>query len=215
MKIRLIAFGAALAAAVAVLAGCASTGYEKAAATSTALQQTALEMGQGSAQLTETMAYLNNLIERPEGDMRPQFEKFSSAFDKLQSLAQDVDSKATDMQAKGQDYFQDWDQQLASIKNEDLRARSAKRQKQVSDQFVTLNGDYQEAKTAFTPLMSNLHDIRTALSDDLTSSGIDSVKQAVAQANKQVPSLQKAIKKLSADFKALGVSLSATAPAPQ
>ena len=63
--------------------------------------------------------------------------------------------------------------------------------------------------------MSNLHDIRTALSDDLTSSGIDSVKQAVAQANKQVPSLQKAIKKLSADFKALGVSLSATAPAPQ
>jgi len=205
----------ALAALLGVLAGCASTGYDKATATGTALQATAQQVSLGSAQLTETMAFLNNLVERPQADLRPQFEKFSTALDQLQALAKDVNDKATDMQAKGQDYFKAWDQQLATIKNEDIRTRSAKRQQEVAAKFQTMNGDYQEAKTAFKPLMSNLQDIKTYLSNDLTANGIASIKKTVAQANQEVPPLKKAVGKLSADFKSLGLAMSAVTPAPK
>jgi len=211
LKLQLIA----CTAAVGLLSGCASNSYDKAAATGTALQTTAAQIYQGNAQLTLVMADLNNLVERPQADLRPQFDKFSDAVNKLQSLASDVNDKATDMQAKGADYFKDWDQQLATIKNEDVRARSSKRAKEVETKFIALNGSYQEAKTAFKPFMSDLQDIQTALGNDLTPAGIDAVKKTVAQANKEVKPLKKTVSKLGDDFKSLGVSMSPMTPAPK
>ena len=205
----------ALAAWLGVLAGCASKGYDKAAATGTALQATAQQISLGSAQLTDTLAFLNNLVERPQADLRPGFETFATALDRLQSLARDVNDKATDMQAKGQDYFAEWNQQLATIHNEDIRARSAERQQEVAARFQTINSHYQEANAAFKPLMSDLQDIRTALSNDLTAGGIASIKQMATKANQEAPPIKKTFGKLSADFKALGLSLSAVAPAPK
>jgi DNA repair exonuclease SbcCD ATPase subunit len=209
-KITLITSNLMFAAVLAILTGCASKGYEKANVTGTALQAAAEKINQGNAQLTRVMAALNNLVERPQPDLRPQFDKFSADLNDLQSLAQDVNDKATDMQAKGQGYFADWNQQLAAIQNEDIRAHSEERKKEVQAKFQTINGSYQDAKTLFTPFMSDLQDIKTYLSSDLTAGGIDSIKKTVAKANKEVPSLQKAIGKLGDDFKALGVSLSST-----
>ncbi len=213
-KTNQFVFGITLAAALAIVAGCASRGYDKATATGTALQAAADKINQGNAQLDQTMASLNNLVERPQADLRPQFEKFSADLSNLQSLASDVNDKATDMQAKGQDYFTDWNQQLASIKNEDIRSRSAKRVKEVQAKFQDINGNFQEAKTAFKPFMSDLKDIQTYLSNDLTPAGIDAIKKTVTKANKQVPALKKTISKLASDFKALGLSMSAMTPPP-
>jgi hypothetical protein len=208
LKLQFIAF----ATAGMLLSGCASKSYDKAAATGTALQTTAAQIYQGNAQLTLALASLNNLVERPQADLRPQFDKFTADLNKLQSLAADVDSKATDMAAKGQDYFKDWNQQLATIQNEDVRARSAKRAKEVEAKFFTINGSYQEAKTAFKPFMAAMQDIKTALGSDLTPAGIDTIKKTVAQANKQAKPLKKTISKLGDDFKSLGVSMSPTTP---
>ena len=215
-KIKHFACCTTLAASLAILSGCASSSYDKSAATGTALQSTAAEIFQGNAQLNTVMASLNNLVERPQADLRPQFDKFSADLNKLQSLASDVNDKATDMQAKGQDYFKDWNQQLALIKNEDVRTRSATRAKEVEAKFIALNGSFQEAKTAFKPFMSDLQDIKTALGSDLTPNGIDAIKKTVAQANKEVKPLKKSISKLGDDFKSLGVAMSPiTVPATQ
>ncbi|MGO8836904.1 MAG: DUF2959 family protein [Limisphaerales bacterium] len=208
LKLQLIA----CATAAVLLSGCASKGYDKSAATGTALQTTAAQIYQGNAQLTLVMASLNNLVERPQADLRPQFDKFTADLNQLQSLASDVNDKATDMQAKGQDYFKDWNEQLALIKNEDVRTRSAKRAKEVETKFIALNGSYQEAKTAFKPFMADLQDIKTALGNDLTPAGIDAIKKTVAKANKEAKPLKKTIKKLGDDFKSLGVSMSPTTP---
>jgi uncharacterized phage infection (PIP) family protein YhgE len=213
--IKQIALCTTLTASLAILAGCASSSYDKSAATGTALQATATEIYQGNAQLTQVLASLNNLVERPQADLRPQFDKFTADLDKLQSLAEDVNDKATDMQAKGADYFKDWNQQLATIKNEDVRARSAKRAKEVEAKFFAINGSFQEAKTAFKPFMSDLQDIKTALGNDLTPTGIDTIKKTVAQANKEAKPLKKSISKLGDDFKSLGVAMSPMTPAPK
>ena len=203
----------ALAVSLALAAGCLSKRYDKSAVTGTALQTTAEKINLGNAQLTLVLASLNNLVERPQADLRPQFDQFSAELNKLQSLAEDVNDKATDMQAKGADYFKDWNQQLATINSEDVRTRSAKRAKAVEAQFIAINGSYQEVKTSFKPFMSDLQDIKTALGNDLTSAGLDAIKRTVAQANKEAKPLRKDIAKLGDDFKALGVSMSPTTPA--
>jgi phage-related protein len=179
------------------------------------LQTTAAKIHQGNAQLNQVMASLNNLVERPQPDLRPQFDKFSGDLNQLQSLAEDVNDKAADMQAKGQDYFKDWNQQLALIKNEDVRTRSAKRAKDVEAKFIAINGSFQEVKSSFKPFMSDLQDIKTYLGNDLTPAGIDAIKKTVAKANKEVKPLKKDIGKLGDDFKSLGLSMSPTTGAAQ
>ena len=214
-KIKQLVYCTTLATSLAILSGCASRSYDKAAATGTALQTTAAQIYQGNAQINLVMASLNNLMERPQADLRPQFDQFADALNKLQSLASDVNAKATDMQAKGADYFKDWNEQLAKIQNEDVRARSAKRAKEVEAKLFVINGSYQEAKTAFKPFMADLQDIKIALGNDLTPAGIDAVKKTVAQANKEVKPLKKTVSKLGDDFKSLGVSMSPMTPAPK
>jgi len=213
-KELVLASNLALVALLCVQTGCATKGYDRAAAAGTALQAAADQISETSTQLTTTMDALNGLVERPQADLRPQFTAFSSALDKLQSLAKDVDARAKDMQAKGRDYFTEWNQQLATIHNEDIRTRSAKRQKEVSAKFDAINTDYQKANAALTPLLADLQDVRTYLSNDLTTGGLDAIKKTVTKAGKEVPDLKKSLGKLASDFKKLGLSISATTPPP-
>jgi hypothetical protein len=61
---------------------------------------------------------------------------------------------------------------------------------------------------AFVPFMSRLTDVRTALTTDLTSGGLNSIRSAADQARSDAAPLREALRQLSADFKYLGLSLS-------
>ena len=72
----------------------------------------------------------------PAPDIKPQFKKCSSEIGKLESLADDVNGHAAAMQEQGAAYFRKWDVELATIKNEDILARSSDRKNAVSAQFA-------------------------------------------------------------------------------
>ena len=205
---------AVLTVVAGLIAGCSSTGYEKAGGTSTSLQKAAQGIDKGNAQIDVVMAALSDLVNNPGADLKKQFKKFNAALDDLQSLAKDVGGKAGDMQAEGTAYFKQWDKDLAKIQNEDIRNRSSERKSAVSARFERVKANYGQVKTDFAPFMSDLKDIRTALAADLTVGGLGAVKGAASKANQDVLPLRESIGKLSADFKELGVSLSAKTPQP-
>jgi hypothetical protein len=60
--------------------------------------------------------------------------------------------------------------------------------------------------------MSDIKDIRTALSTDLTAGGLASVKGLASQANDAAKPLRESLIRLSAEFRKLGVSISTTTP---
>src|SRR5690242_16489207 len=98
----------ALAALVGILAGCASNGYEKAGAAGEALQAAAGKINKGITQIDLTLTALTNLVNNPSGDLVPRFKKYSEDVKNLRSLATDVNDKAIAMQAKGNEYFAEW-----------------------------------------------------------------------------------------------------------
>lgn len=200
----------ALTAIVALMAGgCASSGYKKAGRTSTSLQKAAQDIDKSNAQLDVVLAGLSDLVSNPDADIRPQFKKCDSEMSKLESLAKKVSDDAAAMQSQGSAYFQQWDEELAKIQSEDIRSRSAERKSTVAAHFDRVRISYGQAKTAFEPLLSDLKDIRTALATDLTTEGLASVKSVVNKANQDAPPVRESLGKLAADFKELGVSLSA------
>ena len=206
---------ASLAAALAVLAGCSSTGHRKGEATAGGLQTAADRIVRAQTTRVATLAALNDLVENPQPDLRPQFKKFTASKKTWESQIRDVERKSASMQAKGAAYFEKWDQELAKIQNEDIRQRSIARKETVAKQFDKIRTAYAEVDSTRRPLMADLTDIQTALSADLTRAGLEAVKPVVTKANRDAEPLTKAVDKLVEEFKTLGLAMSAVAPQPQ
>lgn len=200
------------AALLALVAGCATHGYDKGAAAASTLQEAANRVARGQEQLDITLAALKNLTEAPAADLRPQFKRFSQALSKLQSVDKDVTAQRQKMNQKGDAYFKVWDQELAKITNEDIRTRSGERRNEVTARFKKIEGSYENAKTNFAPVISDLQDIQRALATDLTASGVQAVKPAVARVSREAEPLRQAMSTLSDDFRALGLSLAPAVP---
>lgn len=211
MKSKSLVFASAVALTV-FAAGCASsstsTSYKKAGDTSTSLQKTALSIDKGEVQIDAVLVALSDLVNNPNTDIKAQFEKYNASVDKLDSLSKDVSKQALAMQVQGAAYFQQWDADLATMQNEDIRSRSTDRKNQVAARFDRVRASYAHTKDAFVPFMSRLTDVRTALATDLTTGGLASVKSTANEAQSDATPLREALRELSTDFKALGVSLS-------
>ncbi len=196
-----------------LIVGCASTGYEKAGTTSTSLQAAAQGVDHALIPLESVVVTLADLVNNPGPDMTPQFQKFSLAVDQLSASANEVGSRTTAMQSQGEAYFQKWDQELAKIQNDDIQTRSLDRKNAVAARFQQVRVSYGKTDAAFAPFMSDLKDIRTALATDLTAGGLASVKGLAGKANAKAATLRESLIHLSADFRKLGVALSASTPA--
>jgi hypothetical protein len=199
--------------AALLLAGCANNkGYEGGMQTATNLQGAADRIQRTQAQVDHTLALADELVNRPQPDPRPQFEKFRRSLRELESMAEDVRAKADEMRARGDQYFAQWEKDIAKIHNEDIRKVSAERRAERMEQFRGLQQSYQEVANAFRPFLADLQDIEQALSAELTSGSLAAMKPFVASAHEHKTTLRAASDELIRQFRDLGVQMSAVAP---
>jgi hypothetical protein len=92
-------------------------------------------------------------------------------------------TRADAMKAKGQEFFADWEQQIKSIQNEDIRKAAEKRVAKRKKSYDKILSTMQEAKTQLVPFMSDLNDIKTLLDAELTQSSVASAKKLIKQAS--------------------------------
>lgn len=212
--IQLMACLAACAAALLLGAGCASTAYDKGNKTAQDIQTTANRIAALPGMVDKTLASLDDLVNKPQSDLRPQFKQFTAHLKDVESAAKEVGAARRSMGEKSKEFFAEWDAQLAKINNEDIKARSQARKNEVSQRLDAIKRSYSEAETAFRPFMSNLQDIQKYLSVDLTAGGLAAIKDTVAKANQNAVPLKASATKLADDFKALGLAMSSVTPAP-
>jgi hypothetical protein len=197
-----------------VIAGCATSGYDAGTKTAANIQDAANRIAAVPGLIDQTLGAMNDLIQNPQPDLRPQFKKFSSQLDSMISEAKDIGDARRSMDSKGKEFFAKWDEQIAQIHNEDIKARSQSRKEEVSQKLLAIKRSYSEAEIAFTPFVSDLKDVQKFLSVDLTTGGLAAIKSPAANAVKNAGPLKDCCVRLAADFKALGVAMSAVAPAP-
>ena len=212
---KLIATNLALAAALAVLAGCASKTYDKGTATSLALQAAAEATTQTSTNVFGVLGALNHLTFQSEGDLRNQYDALVSATEKLARSNDNLAAKATAMRDAATAYSENWSNQLFAIQSEDLRQRSTDRMNEVTAQLKDMDASYLGVKNTLRPFMGDLKDIQTYLGPDLTAGGLATIKDVVATAKADAVPLRDSIKQLQASFSSLGAALSPVLPAPE
>ena len=189
--------GLSFSVAAVISGGCATTGYERAAKTSDALTSAAYEVDSTRGQLSATLDALRTLMSQPAAELQPAFERYRDAIGQLEKTVAQLRKKTDDMEKQGQQYFNTWDLRLSQIRNEDIRARSAERQREVTEQFADIRLRYENARQQMEPLMSNLRDIQSALGIDLTPAGVDSAREFVRQADSNSIAARQALDQLA------------------
>ena len=201
------------AAALLFAAGCTSTGYEKGNKAAQDIQSAANRIAALPAQIDKTLAALDDLVDKPQADLRPQFKQYSADLADVESSAKDVAAARRSMAEKSKDFFAAWDAQTAKINNEDIKARSLERKNEVAQRMESIKRSYTEAEVAFRPLMNELQDVKKYLSIDLTAGGLAAIKPTVTRAHTEAAPLTSSITQLAEQFKALGLAMSSVTPA--
>jgi chromosome segregation ATPase len=154
---------------------------EQAALVKEKIQTLRTECAQGRHQVTVTVEELARLTAK-NVELRPQFEKFKAELVKMEGQAAFASTRADAMKSKGQEFFADWEQQIKSIQNEDIRKSAEKRLAKRKKSYDKIISATQEAKAELVPFMSDLNDIKTLLDAELTQNSVASAKKLIKQA---------------------------------
>ncbi len=208
---RMIRTGALLPALVVLAAGCASAGYKKGDTAARGMQRAATEVQAETRAIDATMDALRELVNNPAPDLKPQFENYRSTLRRLVARANQSERTRARMERQGAEYFTAWDKETAEINYGIIRDRSESRRAEVTNHFHAVNSRYLEVQGVVRPLITYLEDIQTALSVDLTTAGLDSVKSIVSNAEQNARKVETALGRLSEELAASSTSLSSVA----
>jgi hypothetical protein len=197
-----------LCLAVICFAGCASTPYQKGDTAAISLQDAASDVQGESRSLEITMGTLDDLVNKPEADLKPQFKRFSKSLDALAASASRNERSEARVAQKSAIYFDAWNKQLATMNYEVVRSRSEARKAEVTNSLDSVTKRYHESQQAMGPLMNYLYDVRRALDADLTQSGIESIKPIVAKARENADKVQLALGRLTSELTASSTRMS-------
>ena len=183
-KIKVVRNVAAMACLGAlVVAGCSTTGPERAARAAASMETVKAEVEKVNGQIDVTLAALNDLVSKPQENLKPQFDAYTQAVKELEAQAKLVGQRADDMRASGAAYFEAWEKSSTEITNPELRQHSEQRHAKLQQSFQTISEEYTQSQEKFGPFLASLADIQKLLSMDLTSNGLTLVTDLVKKAN--------------------------------
>jgi hypothetical protein len=155
---------------------------------------------------------LAQLVDNPAPDLKPQFNQFGTAVNQVESFGRDLGRATVNVQQSGAAYFQKWDEELATIQSADIREQSARRREAVMRQFERTQTAAEEVRARLAPVISDLKDIRLALSADLTPAGVEAIRNTASKVGSKGVSARESLAQLAAQFKEAGAALSAGRP---
>src|SRR5262249_35938163 len=127
--------------------------------------------------LDTTVSSLNSLLENSTGNLTLQFTKFSQSLDQLEASSKRTAGRIPGFRKQAAAYFEGWDHQLPTVKDDAIRRASAARKTEAMGQFETAVQRFERAQDALKPVVDYLEDIRKTLSTDLTAAGLESVRE--------------------------------------
>ena len=188
-----------------LMATAANAGQETLA---NAVNNAIAEVNATNAQLSETMKSLNALMaSRPGEDLRPAYQAYVQNVEKTRQAADTTRRRYEQMNADSNNYFSTWRADNRKIANRDIRAKANQRLEQVRQEYRGSVASLKAAAEQFRPFLSDLTDIQTALSNDLTGKGLSSLSATAKKANFDHDQVQREINEAASHLNAMRTAL--------
>src|SRR4051812_10072931 len=129
------------------LCGCHTFGGHTGDQAATSMREATTAVQSESQALQTVTLRLDDLVNHPANDLKPQFKQYSDALDRLVTSADRADKAARHMQKHSNAYFAEWDKQLEKMSFEAIRARSESRKVAVSNQVESVSARYHDTQS--------------------------------------------------------------------
>jgi len=162
--------------------GCATTGNQRSANTRTTMAAVEQDYIQAVAQVDVTGASMDALINPGQPDIKKAYEKFSDNVNKMKDMEKRLSDHADKMRLQQRNYFDEWRMQGNTFSNPQIQALSEQRRADLGVYFAEIAQASVGVKGSFKAYMSDIQQIKTYLSTDLTPKGVGSITPTVRQA---------------------------------
>ena len=194
-------------AVVALLSGCATSGYKQADKTGAGIAEFRNEVVNLKQAVDGAMVNLTKITEVAASDPRKAYQAFAKSVDNVEKSRAKAGKRAASMKAAGEAYFEQWEAQLANIDNPEIRNLAAERKAKLSEIFGKLRPQLEQARDDFDPFLSDLKDLRMFLSQDLTIAGVDAAKGILKKTRDHGATLQKSLDGLIDEMNSVAAQL--------
>lgn len=204
-----------VAAVTLAAAGCASTPVERQQDVKQSLTDVKQELLGTRAQLDKTLVSLTALVNSSADDIKKSFTQYSDDVKALKRQADAMQKRREELHTRRENWLNAWQTSYRNIQDAELRRVSEDRRSQVVTRFDEVSQSYEEAANAFTPLLRDLEDVRTAAGNDLTPRGIAAIARtsAVQNASTEGATVEQQLNSAVVDFDGLQRALLAPPPA--
>lgn len=196
MKIRTrlgIVVTSLLLAALTTLSGCATTGLQRSDKTGASMKTVEQDIQKASLQVDFTAVSLQDLIRPDQPDLRKAFISYGTEVDKMEHLGQVLFHHVDRMSALGKNYFDEWQKQGDAYTNPEIESLSEQRRNEMNTFYVKISDASVGVNGAAKAYLSNLRQIRSYLSNDLTPEGVGSITAVARQAVTEGENLKAAV----------------------
>jgi DUF2959 family protein len=207
-------FVAAITASAAIFfaAGCQTTASERAANTAESLNTLQAEIKKANDALGVSVTSLDDLVQNPKPDLKPQYDAFSKAMDNLDGQLAVVKKTSETMKTEGKAYFAAWEEESKTMSSPEMQQYSEERRSKLNEHYESIKTEVARISEIGKPLMESLRDTRKVLSMDLTATGVSLAKGPAEKAKASAAELKGEIDKLTANLDAVAKQLAAPAP---
>jgi hypothetical protein len=147
-----------------------------------------------------TMVALDKIVAQATTDPRKAFKAFDSSVPKIDDAAAKARKRSDDMKARGKQYFDKWEKDIASVSDPEIRKLAEERKAKLQATFGNIRTTMEPARDQFNAWLAPLKDLQKYLSQDLTISGIDAAKDLIAKSKSGGVEVQQTLDKVIAEL---------------
>ncbi|MCC6208547.1 MAG: hypothetical protein IT488_10405 [Gammaproteobacteria bacterium] len=192
-KVPSVFYNTIILVVTVALAACTSTGMHRSEKAGATMEVVESDITKAVAQVDATAAALEELIAPGQDDVMKAFNNYSSNVDKMESLGKRMFEHADKMSVQGKEYFEEWRTQGNTYTNPQIRALSEQRRVELNAIFFEISQASVGVKGAFKSYMTDISEIRSYLSNDLTPKGIEAIIPVAQQTVSDGQSLKDAV----------------------
>ena len=200
-------------AVAAALVGCASTATGPKAPTPRAdfieYRKTVVE---SMSLMDATLRSLDEISVQAHRDPRPAYEAFAKAVHRIEVDSIKMRARTQAMRARGDAYFEHWEEYLATVKNGQVRKLAEEHRPELKQSFEQIHLAAQQVREGFRPFLSDCQKLRAVLEADPSLARVNAQKGLILAAKDKGRQVQQGLDRILSEMNSMTALLRPPVP---
>jgi hypothetical protein len=147
------------------------------------------EQQKTAEQFKDALTRLRELYGSSGTDLEKMYDRLKGEYDSSLARANSVHMRIDKMETVARDLFKEWEQELESIQNANLRSDSRSKLRDTQEKFATLDSAMRRAEASLQPVLNQFRDQTLYLKHNLNAQALGTLRNEAQDIEREVQRL--------------------------